>query len=356
LPFERSPGPAPRLVALETAIPRHVLEQEDVARRAAAVFAPGPGGYEKLAPIYRNAEIETRAICEPVAWYETDHSFRERNDRFLEHAVALLDEAAARALDGAGLEAADIDAIVTVCSTGIATPALDARLMERMAFRRDAVRLPVFGLGCAGGVLGLARASALARAEPGSRVLLLAVELCSLTFRYADRGKSNLVATALFGDGAAAAVVSCRDEYAGRPALGPFGEHTWPDSLDVMGWDVADDGLKVLFSRDIPTLVRDDLRPVVDAFLERHGAGLADLAGFVCHPGGAKVLDALEACFELEPRALADARDVLRELGNMSSVTVLFILQRMLARRVRGPHLMTSLGPGFTAALGVVTP
>jgi len=354
MPFKRNDGPIPRLASIDTASPRHTLEQEDVARRAIAMFAPGPAGFARLSPIYRNAEIETRQSCVPIDWYEQAHSFPERNDLFLENATELLAEATEKALQRAKLKPEDIDCIVTVCSTGVATPALDARLMEKVAFKRTVQRLPIFGLGCAGGVLGLARAAAMAKAEPESRVLLVVVELCALTFRHADRTKSNLIATALFGDGAAAAVISCRDEYADAPALGPFGEHTWPDSLDVMGWDVAEDGLKVVFSRDIPTLVRDDLRPIVDSFLEREGAAQSELAGYITHPGGAKVLDALEECFGLAPRSLEDARAVLREHGNMSSVTVLFILRRMLDKGLKGPHLMTSLGPGFTAALGVI--
>jgi len=248
----------------------------------------------------------------------------------------------------------EIDAIVVVSTTGIATPSLDARLMRRMNFRRNVERLPVFGLGCAGGVLGLARAAAMAIARPDTRVLFLVVELCGLTFRNQDRSKSNLVATALFGDGAAAAVISCREEYADSPRLGPWGEHTWPDSLDVMGWEVADDGLKVVFSRDIPTLVREDLRAVVDAFLADNGAKLGDIAGFVCHPGGAKVLDALEDCFELQRGDLGVARQVLRDHGNMSAATVLFVLREALNDGFRGRQLMTTLGPGFTAGMLVV--
>lgn len=352
--FRRKEGPVPRLAALDVASPPHVLDQDDVARRAIAMFAPGPSGFDRLSPIYRNAEIETRRSCVPIDWYEQPHSFTERNDLFLENAVGLLAEASDKALAQAGLAPGDIDILVTVCSTGVATPALDARLMQARPFRADVERLPIFGLGCAGGVLGLARAAAMARAAPDKRVLLLVVELCALTFRHADRTKSNLIATALFGDGAAAAVVSCREQYADAPALGPFGEHTWPESLDVMGWDVADDGLKVLFSRDIPALVRTDFRAVVDAFLDREGASLSDVKGFVSHPGGAKVLDALEEVFDLPHRNLNHARDVLREFGNMSSVTVLFILHRVLAEGLEGPQLMTSLGPGFTAALGII--
>ncbi len=343
----------PRLTALATATPAYDLLQEDVADRAAALFAPVEGGFHRLAPVYRNAQIERRHACVPLDWFSEDHSFAERNALFLENATALLVEAAQKALDEAQLTAADIDTIVTVCSSGIATPALDARVMERLAFRRDVQRMPIFGLGCAGGVLGLSRAAAMAQAAPQSNVLLLVVELCSLTFRRQDRSKSNMVATALFGDGAAAAVITCREDAAneGAPRLGPWGEHTWPDSLDVMGWEVADDGLKVVFSRDIPTLVRDCLRPVIDSFLARHEIALREIDEFVCHPGGAKVLDALEDCFELQRGALTHARDTLRDHGNMSAVTVLFVLRATLDARLKGRRLMTTLGPGFTAGM-----
>ncbi|CAN5263180.1 type III polyketide synthase [soil metagenome] len=343
--------PPPRLVALATATPAFDLSQAEVAANGADLFSTTHGGFERLAPIYRNAEIDNRHSCVPIDWYLQPHSFSERNDLFLENAVALAAEAATKALADANLTAGDIDAIVAVCSTGVATPALDARLMQVMDFRRDVERLPIFGLGCAGGVLGLARAGAMAKANPQARILLVVVELCALTFRYADRSKSNLVATALFGDGAAAAIVSARPEYAGKPVLAAWGEYTWPDSLDVMGWEVADDGLKVVFSRDIPTLVQQDLRGVVDAFLAKQDLTLADLDGFVCHPGGAKVLDALEAAFELEPRSLVHARQVLREHGNMSAATVLFVLKDALAAGQKGSLLMTTLGPGFTAGL-----
>ena len=347
-------APTPRLVSLSTATPKHDLPQETVAQRAAEMFSTTPGGFDHLAPIYRNAQIDSRHSSVPIEWYLQKHSFTERNDIFLKVAVELLAEAAQKALDEAGLKPGDIDAIVSVCSTGIATPALDARLMQVMPFRPDTERTPIFGLGCAGGVLGLSRAAAMAAAKPNSRVLLLVVELCGLTFRYQDRSKSNLVATALFGDGAAAAVVSCREEYSGGVRLGPWGEHTWPDSLDVMGWDVADDGLKVLFSRDIPSLVRQDLRAVVDRFLASNNASLGDISGFVCHPGGAKVIDALEDCFELQRGDLIVARKVLREHGNMSAATVLFVLKEAIEARIRGPQLMTTMGPGFTAGLMVL--
>jgi len=339
----------PRLLSIATATPPHRLDQKDVMRRAAEVFGGDFATLERLLPVYGNAAIDTRYSCVPMDWFMTDHGFGERNSLYLEHAVDLIAEAAAGCLAEAGLAPPDIDIIVTVSTTGIATPSLDALLMERMGFRRDLQRLPIFGLGCAGGVLGLARAAAMARGQPEARVLFLVVELCTLTFRRGDRSKSNIIATALFGDGAAAAVVSCRGGE-DRPAMVAWGEHTWPDSLGVMGWDVSDDGLGVLFSSDIPSLVRREMRAVAEAYLERHGLTLDHIDSFICHPGGAKVIDALEGAYGVPQGSLVHTRGVLRDYGNMSAATVMFVLERGLADG-NGPrrHLMTTLGPGFSA-------
>jgi alkylresorcinol/alkylpyrone synthase len=346
--------PTAHLVSLATAVPGFDLPQDEVARRAGELFAPMVADFTRLTPIYRNAEIEQRHSCVPIDWYSQPHSFGDRNALFLANATDLLTEAGEKALTAAGLAAEDIDTVITICSTGIATPSLDARLIGRLGLRSDVQRLPVFGLGCAGGVLGLTRAAAMAKAQPQAHVLLLAVELCGLTFRAQDRSKSNIVATALFGDGAAAAVISSDRQHADTPRLGAAGEHTWPDSLDVMGWDVGDDGLKVLFSGNIPDLVRHDLRPVVDRFFADNGIMPDEIAGYICHPGGAKVLDALEECFGLQRGTMHHAREVLRAHGNMSSVTVLFVLASAMAEGMRGRHLMTALGPGFTAAMQVI--
>jgi alkylresorcinol/alkylpyrone synthase len=254
-------------------------------------------------------------------------------------------------LTEADLDPADIDTIVVVSTTGIATPSLDAFLIERLGLRHDVERLPIFGLGCAGAVLGLARAAALARAAPQSRVLFLVVELCALWFQKDDGSKSNIVATALFGDGAAGAIVSCRGE---GPAIGPAGEHTWPGSLGVMGWDVAQNGLKAIFSRDIPALVRSQLRGVAAEFLAVNGLSFDDIGAFVCHPGGAKVLSALEDAFGLAPGTLIEARRVLRDFGNMSAATVLFVLHTMLRKPVKRRMMLTALGPGFSAGFLVL--
>jgi alkylresorcinol/alkylpyrone synthase len=342
----------PHLLALATSVPPHELRQPQVMERSRLLFRASSSQIERLLPVYDNAGIERRFSCVPIEWYLTPHGWEERTQLFIAHSVALLKDAAERCVERAGLGLDDIDAVVTVSTTGIATPSLDARLMEVLPFRRDLQRLPVFGLGCAGGVTGLARAAALARAIPGSKVLLLVVELCGLTFRAQDLSKSNIIATALFGDGAAALLLSTQGA---GPRVEAWGEYTWPQSLDVMGWDIKDDGLGVLFSRDIPTLVRDELRQAADRFLALHGLNRLALAGYICHPGGAKVLDALEDAFELPHGALAHARATLRDYGNMSAVTVLFVLERLLAQRPRaGRYLMSALGPGFTASFALV--
>ncbi len=264
----------PRIQSLATAVPDFVLDQAVVAREAAGHFSNHFGDFSRLEPIFANAAIETRYSCVPMAWYGERHSFAERNRCYVENAVELLTRASLEVLDRAALERDDIGAIVTVSSTGIATPSLDALVIERLRLPRDIQRLPIFGLGCAGGVIGLARAAALAQAQPERRVLFLVVELCGLTFHNTDFTKSNVVATALFGDGAAAAVVGSGGE---GPEITACGEYTWPDSLDIMGWRVLDDGFGVLFSQDIPMLVRERMREVSLGFLKRHGLGLDNI-------------------------------------------------------------------------------
>jgi alkylresorcinol/alkylpyrone synthase len=340
----------PCLLALKTAVPPHVLNQRDVRTRAGNLFRGRPD-IERLLPVFENTGIERRYSCVPIDWYTEPHGWTDRNALYIEHSVRLLESIALACLREADLSVNDIDAVVVASTTGIATPSLDALLVERLSMRRNVERLPIFGLGCAGGVIGLARAASLAKAAPGSRVLFLVVELCALTFRKDDLSKSNIVATALFGDGAAGAILSTRGK---GPRLGAHGEHTWPHSLDIMGWAIEEDGLKALFSQSIPSLVARDFRTITLAFLREHDLNFADIAAFACHPGGAKVLDALEAAFALESGALIASRETLRDYGNMSAVTVLFVLERMRAKGLAARTLMTALGPGFTAAFLVL--
>jgi alkylresorcinol/alkylpyrone synthase len=344
--------PPPVIEAVAAALPPHEIRQSDAEALARQVFARDGCELERLMPVFAHAGIERRFSCMPLDWYARPHGWSERGDLFERHALALIERAAVDCLAKAGRSADEIDAIVCVSSTGVTAPSLDARLMERLAFRRDVKRLPLFGLGCAGGVLGLARAADLQRATPGSRVLLLVVELCTLTFREADHSKSNIIATALFGDGAAAVLIGPEGK---GPRIGAGGEFTWPDTLSVMGWRIEDDGFGVLFSRDIPTLVRQQLRSATDEFLAGVGLARHDLAGHICHPGGIKVLAALEDAFGLAPGALATSREVLRDVGNLSAATVMFVLERMLSDDIApGRYLASALGPGFTAAFQLI--
>ncbi len=337
----------PRLLSLATSVPPYEVRQDDVRNTVGGLFGEETELVQRLASVFGNAGIERRYSCVPLAWYLEDHGWAERSRLFIENAVELLTHAARRCVGTSGLAMIDVDAVVIASTTGIATPSLDALLIERLGLRRNVDRLPIFGLGCAGGVIGLARAAELARAAPAKRILVGVVELCGLTFRRSDRSKSNIVATALFGDGAAAALIGSAGD---GPTLSAAAEHTWPDTLDVMGWGIEDDGLRVVFSRDIPTLVRTKFRAVLDAFLARRGLSVADVDAFLCHPGGAKVLDALEEVLCLPPGGLDHSRHVLRQYGNMSAVTVLFVLERAMREGGLGRRaVMSALGPGFTA-------
>jgi alkylresorcinol/alkylpyrone synthase len=333
-----------RLLSLKSAVPPYVIAQNEAADYARKLFGE-VRDISRLITIFKNTGIDRRYSCVPIDWYMGDHGWMDRTELYVSSAVDLLEDVTHKLLAESGLAAGDIDAVVMVSTTGVSTPSLDALLMERMGLKRDIQRLPIFGLGCAGGVIGLTRAAQLARAEPGSKVLFLAVELCALTFRKNDISKSNIVATALFGDGAAGAILSTDGE---GPEIGAAGEYTWPNSLDIMGWDMAEDGLKARFAKSIPDLVASDFRKLLDEFLVRHDIALSDIGGFACHPGGAKVLDALENAMDMQRGDLKESRSVLREFGNMSAVTALFVAERM---RLMGQQtLLSALGPGFTAA------
>jgi alkylresorcinol/alkylpyrone synthase len=338
----------PRLLSLATAVPPHELKTEDVIREATEIFAGRHRDFERLMPVFGNSGIARRFSVRPYGWFRQDQGWPERTAAFIEGAEALFHKAAGKALLQAGLRAADIDAIVTVSSTGVATPSIEARVMSAMGFRDDVKRVPVFGLGCAGGVSGLSLAARLAQAEPGSRVLLVVIELCTLAFRPDEMSKSNIIATALFGDGAAAAVVST--EGAALGSIEHAGEHTWPGTIDVMGWRMDREGFGAIFSRSIPDLAATELRPAADRFLARHGLSMTDMDSFCFHPGGAKVVLALEQAFGLRDGRLANERAVLEGFGNMSAPTVLFVLERELASPTPGRRFVSALGPGFTAS------
>jgi len=336
------------LVSLATSVPQHTFLQKDVLAAAWDILGSRFPDFARFASIFANTGIVKRHGVKPFDWYLTPRGWPERTEAFLEGAEALYIDVANKALAGAGLRAADVDTVITVCSTGIATPSLDARVARRMGFRSDVSRVPVFGLGCAGGVSGLSIASRLAMAKPGANVLLVTIELCSLAVRLDEVTKANVIATSLFGDGAAAVVVRAGD--GGETQIESTGEHLWPDTLNVMGWSVDPLGFGVILRRTIPDFVANELKPVLIQILARMQLSLADIGRFICHPGGAKVINAIESALSLDQGTLDHERQVIADYGNMSAPTVLFILERARARGLPPRSLITALGPGFTAS------
>ena len=337
-----------KLVSIASSVPPFCFEQRDVAAAAHRGFAARFGDFERLARVFESSGILRRYGVRPIEWYFEPLGWAERGAAYLDGAVELFVAAANKALDAAGVLAAEVDTVVTISSTGIATPSLEARAGGRMGFRADIERVPVFGLGCAGGVSGFSIAARLAQSRPGSVVLLVAVELCSLAFRLDQLTKSNIVATALFGDGAAACVLRAGE--GGIAAVEMSGQHTWPDTLDIMGWSIDREGFGVIFDRAIPPFAEKHMAPAVDGILERGGLKQSDVDRFVFHPGGKKVVNALERAFSLEQGSLTHERAILAEYGNMSAPTALFVLERAIAEGLASRTLLTAMGPGFTTS------
>ena len=336
------------LLSVATVVPPYVISQAEAKLLAREAFGGKKALFDRLSTVFDNAGIARRHIVQPSDWYVQDHGWHDRNALYLNAAEQLFIDAATKAIDHAGLSPADIDGVVTVSTTGIATPSLEARVGPRLGLRNDVRRVPVFGLGCAGGVSGLSTAARLASVDPGSKWLMVAVETCSISIRLDSDDPAAIVATALFGDGAAAAVVT-----SGKHSLAHIGgsaERMWPDTLKIMGWDVEDPGLAVVFDRAIPPFIEAELADAVDGMLGKLGLTRADIDRFCCHPGGVKVIDAIEKALELPQGELNIEREVLHDFGNMSAPTVLFVLERLLRRGLPRRVMMTAFGPGFTCA------
>jgi alkylresorcinol/alkylpyrone synthase len=334
------------LLSLATAVPPHVIEQSDAKILARDAFGGKKALFDRLAGVFDNAGIAKRHLVAPPNWYAASHGWQDRNAVYLEAADSLFVEAARAAIEKADLRPEQIDGVVTVSTTGIATPSLDARASDKVGFRPDIRRVPIFGLGCAGGVNGLSVAARLAAAEPGSNWLFVTVETCSISIRLDSDDPAAVVATALFGDGAAAAVVTSGEHSLAR--IIDSAEKLWPDTLRIMGWDVEDPGLAVVFDRAIPPFVEAGLAQAVDEICASMGVDRKHIDRFCCHPGGVKVIDAIETALDLNQGALHLEREVLRDYGNMSAPTVLFVLERLLRLGLPERVMMTAFGPGFT--------
>ena len=336
------------LVSLATSVPPHQFHQKQILQVAHGLMADRYPEFETFSSLFANTGIRHRYGVKPIEWYLEQRGWPERTQAFLEGAETLFIDVARKALALADLAADDIDTVVTVCSTGIATPTLEARIAGKLGLRADVSRVPVFGLGCAGGVSGLSIASRLAQARPGSNVLLVALELCTLAVRHDELTKANVVAASLFGDGAAAIVLRAGD--GGATRIEASGEKLWPDTLDIMGWRVDPEGFGVIFQRTIPAFVAENMGPAVAEILSRMQLSINDIGRVICHPGGTKVIIALEHAFSLDQGTLDHEREVIADYGNMSAPTVFFVLERARARGLPPRSLLTSLGPGFTAS------
>jgi alkylresorcinol/alkylpyrone synthase len=343
-------GKGPKILSVATALPPYRVGQGEAKRFARGMFSAAHRDLERLMPIFDNVHVENRHFCVPVGWFEEDHTFPEKNALYVEHALNLSEKAATRALDRARAEPEEVGAIFFISTTGFSTPSLDAKLIFRLGLSEHTRRVPIWGLGCAAGAAGLARAAEYARLYPDQLVLLVGVELSGLTFQRGDLSKSNLISTSLFADGAAAVLLG-GPAYTGPEVLGAYST-TWPGTEDVMGWELVEAGLKVQLSKSVPVIVRERLRDNLAEACASLGLDFNDLDHFVLHPGGAKVLEAFEEVLGIEPGSLAFSQGVLRDCGNMSSVTVLFILERFLEGGELSPGdlgVISAMGPGFSA-------
>lgn len=350
-------GRAVDILSVATANPPIKLSQADALAGARSVFPQ----FARLEALFANTGIDYRYNCQPIAWYQMPHGWEERTGVFQTHALDLIEKIAVEATERAGLGLRDIDALVINTITGLAIPSLDALLMNRLDFAPTVERMPIFGLGCGGGVAGLARAARMAQGRPDANVLFITVDLCSLCARPNDPSMAMFVSAALFGDGAAGAVL--RTAEAGkaggkasvaRARILTFGEHLWPGTRHIMGWDIKGDGFGVVLSPELPALMREQLGPALKEFLDRNEMALEDFKGFLFHPGGRKVLETAEEVLDIERARIAHSWDVLRDFGNMSSATALFVLERALQAGDEGLHLLAAFGPGFSAYFAVL--
>jgi len=353
-----------RLAAVGSAFPRHYYDQQTLLAALRGYWSERYFNPARIEQLHKNVLVGGRHLALAIEEYPALTTFGASNDAWIRVAEEIGGEAVAAALGKCGLAVTDVDALFFVTVTGIATPSIDARLINRMGLRSDLKRVPIFGLGCVAGAAGIARAADYVRGFPADVAVLLSVELCSLTLQRQDLTIPNLIASGLFGDGAAAAVVVGEERAraltarSSGAALGPEIVATraifYRDSERVMGWDISENGFQIVLSADVPKVVEEHLRADVDSFLAERGLTRREIASWVCHPGGPKVLEAMAKALEVPDGALELTWRSLAEVGNLSSTSVLLVLEATLAER-RPPAgsfgMLLALGPGFCSEL-----
>jgi alkylresorcinol/alkylpyrone synthase len=347
-----------RIAAVGKALPPHYYDQDQLLAAFKRHWDREHYNPERLERLHRNVLVGGRHLALPIEEYEKLERWGQANDAWIRVAQEVGGAAVLDALDRAGLTVDDVDALISVTVTGVATPSLDARLMNRLGLPPGVRRMPIFGLGCVAGAAGISRAADYVRAWPDRVAVLLSVELCSLTLQRRDLSIPNLIASGLFGDGAAAVVVTGADRDAELEGTGPRIVATrsvfYPDTEEVMGWNITEEGFGIILSADVPKMVTDHLCGDVDRFLADHGLERSDVASWVCHPGGPKVLQAMEEGLGLDPEALAVTWRSLREVGNLSSTSVLLVLRDTMEEHAPPPGswgMLLAMGPGFCSEL-----
>ncbi len=349
-----------RIVAVHPVLPGYRYPQAELTRAFAEVCLGVAEPTPVLARLHHNTRVQTRHLALPLAEYRELADFTAANNAFIAAATELGTQALLGALASAGLQPADVDLVIFTSITGLAVPSIDALIAARVGLRPDVRRVPLFGLGCVAGAAGIARLHDYLLGRPGEVAVLVSVELCSLTVQKDDASLANLISSGLFGDGAAAvvAVGSDRPPPAGRSWQGPrivaSRSHLYPGTEGAMGWDIGTHGLKIVLGAEVPELVRAHLATDVTEFLADHRLTVAEVTGWVSHPGGPKVIEAIEEVLELPPAALALTWESLARVGNLSSSSVLHVLHDTLTQRTfpaGSPGVLLAMGPGFCAEL-----
>lgn len=345
-------------------IPQHDINQQEIKQLVKEIFTYTDKQVNRLLPVFDNAAVNNRQFVVEKEWFKKDHTFQDRNDLYQclakKYALEAMDDCLTNTLFlTRNIPYEAIDMIIFVSSTGIATPSMDVHLMNERPFRDDVNRMPLWGLGCAGGAIGLARAHDWITAHPDKTALVICCELCSLTFQKGDIKKSNIIGTAIFGDGVSAAIVigekspflSYRKKIA--PKIIHTNSATKRDSTDVMGWEVTDSGFEVIFSKSIPALVNTFWRDHINNFLQETQHRSDDIYSFIAHPGGKKVLEAMQDVLDCSNEKLDSAYKVLANHGNMSSATVIYVLQEAMKENMEPNKrsILSALGPGFCSEL-----